>query len=66
VLRGALKLTGTNDQGAKYEVTIATAQVTPSAVFDFLAENDGALEIEGIGTGTPPFTVVRIADGATA
>jgi hypothetical protein len=66
VLRGQLELVGTNDQGAKYTVTIPNAQVTPSATFDFLAENDGALEIEGSATGSPPFTVLRTADGATA
>jgi hypothetical protein len=65
-LRGQLRFVGTNDIGSKFEVTIATAQVTPSGSFDFLGEDLGVLELEGIGTGSPPFTIEELSEEATA
>jgi hypothetical protein len=65
-LRGALRFVGTNDVGSKFEVNVANAQITPSGSFDFLGENLGALELEGIGTGTPPFSVEELSEEATA
>jgi hypothetical protein len=65
-LRGALRFRGTNDVGSKFEVTIPQAQITPSGVFDFLGEDLGVLELEGIGTGTPPATIEELSEEATA
>lgn len=65
-LRGQLRFNGTNDIGSKFEVIIANAQITPSGVFDFLGENQSALSLEGIGTGSPPFTVEELSEEATA
>ena len=65
-LTGQWRLNGTNDVGSKMEVIIANAQITPSGTFDFLAEDLGTLELEGIGTGSPPFTVEELSEEATA
>ena len=65
-LRGKWRLNGTNDIGSKFEVVIPFAQITPTGTFDFLAEDQGVLALDGIGTGSPPFTTEELSEEATA
>lgn len=65
-LTGQWRFNGTNDVGSKYEVILPQAQITPTGTFDFLGEDLGVLELEGIATGSPPGTIEELSEEATA
>lgn len=49
-VKGELKLEGTNDQGSKYTVLLPLVEFQPDSEFDWLADQDGVIELTGIAT----------------
>jgi hypothetical protein len=64
---GSIKLTGTNDQGSKYEVILPLVEFQPDSEFDWLADQDGVIELIGTASKTAGSfgTITEIASEAT-
>lgn len=67
-LRGRFRMNGTNDIGSKYEVIVPHAELLPDGTFDFLAENEGTIVLNGVGTdkGLGYFTAEELSEAVTA